>query len=150
MEYSLLKITLIVFFLTFFMPVLAVQDVFEYKNKEGVTEFTDELKENKTPESHVQIKKMTPEQEDESKQKLEQIMEKDKELDKRLAREKQLENERRLKIEKQRALEGKQDVEPEDDGVSRINNRNLRPKPVPPIYPGKPRVKASKKKAKSN
>jgi predicted GIY-YIG superfamily endonuclease len=40
----------------------AVQQVYEYENKEGVVEFTDTIKENKPVIREIQIKKLTAKQ----------------------------------------------------------------------------------------
>lgn len=137
------------------MPTFAVQDVYEYQNKEGVTEFTDQVNDNKKLEKHIQIPKTTPEQEAQGKEKLDGIMAKDKELDKRLAKERKLENDR-LKREAQARADKKQS-EPESDNYSRRRNSNgdwyyppvrpvhpiERPKPGKPVHkPGKPKVRA--------
>lgn len=144
MKYNCFKFGLFYFTVTLSMQAAAVQDVYEYTNKKGVTEFTDEIKADKTPEKHIQIKKMTADEKAQSQQKLEQIMDKDKELDKRLARERKLENERRRQYEEQQALKKKQQPEQEDDGISRRNNRNLNPKPGHPIYPERPGTRPPK------
>ncbi|MCK5662003.1 MAG: DUF4124 domain-containing protein, partial [Thiotrichaceae bacterium] len=49
------------------MPTFSVQDVYEYKNKDGVTEFSDQIEADKKLEKHIQIQKRTPEQEAQSK-----------------------------------------------------------------------------------
>ncbi len=136
MKNNCLRLNLLFFIMTVSMQASAVQDVYEYTNKQGVVEFTDEIKADKKPDKHLQIKKMTPEEEALGEQKLEKIMEKDKELDKRLARERQLENERKRQYQEQQALKKKQQPEQEDDGISRRNNRNLYPRPVQPGRPG--------------
>lgn len=96
-----LKLAALLMIVTNVMPVHAVQDVYEYKNSEGVTEFTDEVKTDKTLKGHTQIQKMTAEKEAQSKQKLEGIMEKDKELDMRQAEQRKRENELRLQTQRQ-------------------------------------------------
>ena len=137
-----LKLTAFYFTMTVSMQAAAVQNVYEYQNSEGVTEFTDEVKADKVPEKQFQIKKMTPEEEALSKQKLEQVREKDKELDKRLARERQLENERKLRSQEQRAQEKQSQQQQPDADYDRYERRrygvptyprrpNLKPKPTP-------------------
>ena len=137
-----LKLTAFYFTMAVSMQAAAVQNVYEYQNSEGVTEFTDEVKADKVPEKQFQIKKMTPEEEAQGKQKLEQIMEKDKELDKRLARERQLENERKLRSQEQRAQEKQSQKQQQDLDYDRYSRRrygvptyprrpNLKPKPTP-------------------
>ncbi|MCP3848818.1 MAG: hypothetical protein GY694_01080 [Gammaproteobacteria bacterium] len=124
--------------------VYAVQDVYEYKNSEGVTEFTDALKDDKTPEKHIQIDKMTPEQEAKSQKKLDRIMEKDKLLDERLAKERKLENEQRLAEQRkiQEANEKKQQENESNDGSNRYYDRGYYPgvpgRPVRPIVKPRP------------
>ena len=76
------------------MPSFSVQDVYEYKNKDGVTEFTDQIEADKKLEKHIQIQKRTPEQEAQSKAKLDEVIKKDNELDKKIAKERKLENDR--------------------------------------------------------
>ncbi|MCU7836466.1 MAG: hypothetical protein KZQ83_14605 [gamma proteobacterium symbiont of Taylorina sp.] len=117
------------------MPVFSVQDVYEYQNKEGVTEFTDKMKANKKPEKHIQIQKMTPEQEIQSKEKLDEIMAKDEKLDKRLAKEKELEEERLEKQKKSRQEELKQ-----QPSNSNNDNRYSAPR-VTPKYKNRPRLR---------
>lgn len=128
------------------MQVEAAQDVYQYQNTEGVTEFTDAVKANQEPEKHFQIKKITPEEEAQSKQKLEQIREKDKALDKRLAGERQLENERRLRYQEQQAAQRKE-RNSEDDNKSYVRGhydddksyvRGYYRRPGLPVNPGKP------------
>ena len=134
MKNQTLKLTAFYFTLTVSMQAAAVQNVYEYQNSEGVTEFTDEVKADKVPEKQFQIKKMTPEEEAQSKQKLKQIMEKDKELDKRLARERQLENERKLRTQEQRAQEKKSQQQQPDEDYDRYSRRRY----GVPTYPRRP------------
>jgi len=105
--------------LTIFSSISAVsaQNVYEYKNNEGVTEFTDERKENEIPEKNIQIKNRTAEQEAKSKEKLNEIMTKDKELDKQIAKENKLKN-KHLKEQqeaKEKKLKQQQSSENGDD-----------------------------------
>ncbi len=133
----------------------AVQDIYEYKNKQGVTEFTDEPKTDKTPEKHIQIEKRTAEEEALSKQKLDKIREKDAQLDKRLAHERAIENEHRRKLAEQQALNNKQKAESEendnDDGYY-DNGYYDRPgrlpigSPIKPKPPGKPVIRPGRPK----
>lgn len=124
------------------MAAFSVQDVYEYQNKEGVTEFTDQPKADTAPEKHIQIEKRTPEQEAQSKEKLNEIMDKDKELDKKLARDRQLENER-LRRETKARQDNSQQQPDETDSSSRRYRRGALypPKPVHPIAPKKSGVK---------
>lgn len=117
------------------------QQVYEYKNKDGVTEFTDQLKQDKEIVSESKIKKMTPEQEAESKAQLEAIVEKDKELDKQRALRNQLEKERRLRLQKEKELEQlkkEQAEESEKDKNSGDIYWRTRPKRYPPVRPEQP------------
>ncbi len=90
--------------------------------------------------------KMTPEQEAKSQQKLDQIMEKDKLLDERLAKERKLENEQRLARQRkiQEANEKKQQEEEKesDEGSNRYYDRGYYPgvpgRPVRPIVKPRP------------
>ena len=135
---SFLKNTLAVFLTLAFIQAQAVQDVYEYKNKEGVTEFTDEVKVNKVPEKHTQIKKMTPEEEAKGQQKLDQIMEKDKALDERLAKERQLENKRRAEAQKQAQEAKKNEGQDDDNGRRRYRDNVYGPYPIRPGIPNNP------------
>jgi len=133
------------------MPVqlIAAQDVYEYKSNEGVTEFTDQVKPDVKPVNQMQIKKMTPEEEAESKAKLDSIREKDKELDQRVKLQQQLENERRIRQQKEQELERLKNTQSDDSKNSNSNNNDniwynppgYRPRPPihrPPNRPGKP------------
>lgn len=121
-----------------------VQNVYEYQNAQGVTEFTDTIKTDKAVVNQLQIKKQTPEEEAQSKAKLEQLMEKDKELDKRLNLQRQLENERHLRHQNERELEK---LKKEQSADSKDNNSNRDaiwigpPRIRPPNRPVKPRPK---------
>lgn len=145
----LLKITVLPLAVFASISAFAAQDVYEYKNNEGVTEFTDQVKDNKKLEKHIQIPKRTAEQEAQSKEKLEDIMKKDKELDKKIAQQRKLENERLRLEEKARADKAKQQSESDNNGngdwyYPRRPVRPIhRPKPSHPIEgkpskPGKP------------
>ena len=133
----------------------AVQDVYEYKNKQGVTEFTDELKTDKVPEQHIQIEKRTAEEEALSQQKLDKIRQRDDQLDKKLAQERAIENEHRRKLAEQQALNKEQKAESEendnDDGYY-DNGYYDRPgrlpigSPIKPKPPGKPVVRPGRPK----
>ena len=119
------------------MPTFSVQDVYEYQNKEGVTEFTDQVKDNKQLEKHIQIPKRTAEQEAQSQEKLNTIMEKDKDLNKKLANERKLENERLRRDAQARADKKQAESESEYDNSSRRRNSNgdwYYP-PVRPVHP---------------
>jgi len=116
-----------------------VQKVYEYQNTQGVTEFTDTVKANKEPVKELQIEKTTPEEEARSKAKLEQIIEKDKELDERVKLQRQLENERVKAQQKSTKQKDKQHSDDSDRdeywrrvpyGV-RPPHRPVRPKPIP-------------------
>lgn len=124
-------------------PPDEVQKVYEYQNSQGVTEFTDTVKTNQEPVKELQIEKTTPEEEARSKAKLEQIIEKDKELDERVKLQRQLENER---IKTQQKSTKPKDNNSADDsdhneywrrvpyGV-RPPHKPVRPKPLPKPRP---------------
>jgi len=136
-----LKLSVLSFSLLFALQVEAVQDIYEYKNKQGVTEFTDEVKRDKAPEKHIQIEKRTPEEEALSQQKLDKIIEKDAQLDKRLAHERAIENEHRRKLAEQQALKNKLKAESKKNDNGYYDNgyydRPVRP-PIKPERPNKP------------
>lgn len=152
MKNQIFKLTAFYFTIIVSMPIEAVQNVYQYQNSEGVTEFTDAVKANQEPEKQFQIKKMTAEEEAQSQQKLEQIMEKDKALDKRLTRERRLENERRLRYQEQQAAQRKERNSEDDSddnnfygggyyrrpGLPLNPGRPMRPKPGVPVNPDRP------------
>jgi len=124
----------------------AVQDVYEYQNAQGVTEFTDQVKADKEPVKQMQIKKMTAEEEAQSEAKLEQIIEKDKALDERVKLQRQLENERNLRLQREqesRQLQKDQQSEQSSDSNGNNNYRDdlwiRRPIVRPPNRPVKAR-----------
>ena len=120
-------------------PVFSVQNVYEYQNPGGVTEFTDQVKADQQAEKHIQIKKRTAEQEAQSKAKLAEIMKKDRELDERLAEQKKLENERlkRQQEARQKKLKEQQLKALEQPAIigRRRKNSYYPPKPVLPVVP---------------
>jgi len=97
------KISYISIFVCLTIPgqIMAAQEVYEYKDSKGVTEFTDKVNTDKELVKEMQIKKTTPEAEAEGKAQLDNIMEKDKELDERLDAQRKLENERMEQAKKQ-------------------------------------------------
>jgi len=131
-----LKLTIVSFAVFNSMSAFSVQDVYEYQNKEGVTEFTDQVQENKKLEKHIQIPKRTSEQEAQSKEKLDGIMAKDKELDKKLANDQKLENER-LRLDAQARTKKKQSESESDNNDDNRRNRNAGwyYPPVRPVHP---------------
>lgn len=140
MNYQHVKISAFLLTLSFSVQVVAVQDVYEYKNSEGVVEFTDAVKTDKKLEKHIQIKKMTPEEEALGKQKLDQIMKKDQALDERLAKERQLENKRRQEAQKQANDAQKNKEQDYEKGTYRNRHRRgyHRRRPVSPDNPNRP------------
>jgi len=145
-----LKLTVVALAVLNSMPAFSVQDVYEYKNKEGVTEFTDQVQDNKQLEKHIQIPKRTSEQEAQSKEKLDNIIEKDKELDKKLANDRKLENER-LRLDAQARADKKQSESESDNDDDGRRNSNVdwyyppvRPRPVHPIVRPKPKHPVNK------
>ena len=143
MNYQREKISVFLLTLSFSAQVAAVQDVYEYKNSEGVVEFTDAVKTDQKLEKHIQIEKMTPEEEALGKQKLDQIMKKDQALDERLAKERQLENKRRQEAQKQASEAQKNNAQNnEKNTYSNRHRRGFhRRRPVLPDVPGNPVVK---------
>jgi len=82
-----------------------VHEVYEYQGKDGVPEFTDQVKPDKSVKSVQQIKKTSPEQEQQSREKLQRLVEKDRQRDKQRTLEKQLEAERNRRYQTERELE---------------------------------------------
>ena len=134
-----LKLTVMALAVFNSMSAFSVQDVYEYQNKEGVTEFTDQVQENEKLEKHIQIPKRTSEQEDQSKEKLNNIMAKDKELDKKLANDRKLENER-LRLDAQARADKKQS-ELESDNDDRRRRDSFGHWYYPPVKPVHPIVR---------
>ena len=138
----LLNFTALSFAVLSTMPCFSVQDVYEYKNKDGVTEFTDQIEADKKLEKHIQIQKRTPEQEAQSKAKLDEIIKKDNELDKKIAKERQLENDRLRRSQEQARQEKiRQQTEDSDSGVhydadGRYYRRDRIRGPVNKLKPG--------------
>jgi len=94
-EKHLFKVVVTISILT--SPIaFSAQDVYEYKNKAGVTEFTDQKNNNAKLQKHIQIDKTTAEQEARSEEKLQQIIKNDQQLDKQIAEKKKLEDEQKL------------------------------------------------------
>lgn len=121
-----------------------VQDIYKYKNKEGVIEFTDELKPNASPKKHIQIKRSTEEENAIREEKLELIKAKDKELDKRLAIEREKKQRQELALKKQREkakaeqLKIQQQTQQEQEQYYYGWPYWQHPMPMPPIHPGRP------------
>ncbi|MCU7939325.1 MAG: hypothetical protein KZQ64_15075 [gamma proteobacterium symbiont of Bathyaustriella thionipta] len=136
--HDLLKLTVFPVAVLCSMPVFPVQDVYQYQNKEGVTEFTDHVKGNKTPQRQFQIQKRTAEQEAQSQQKLNEIIEKDRQLDKKIARDRALENERLRRQQKAKEDDSKEPSSDSDSGGRWRNGIYYPPRPVHPIHPGRP------------
>ncbi|MCW8932883.1 MAG: hypothetical protein OQL19_21915 [Gammaproteobacteria bacterium] len=138
MNIQIIKLSLFLLVASFSIQLHAVQDVYEYKNDEGVIEFTDTVKEDKAPEQHIQIEKMTPEQEEQSKQKLDDIIEKDQALDERRAKERQMENELRRQTKRAQESETQEDEDNSnnDDYLYRRGRY-----PGVPVVPGNPIVR---------
>lgn len=124
------------FICLFSLSLLAEQTVYQYKNSDGVVEFTDEIKADKQPEKKIQIKKMTPEEEALSQKKLQEIRKKDAALNKRLAREIELENEQQRLYDEQKARER---MEPQyEEQYSRRTSGDVWYAPGRPVRPGRP------------
>jgi hypothetical protein len=138
----------------------SVQEVYKYKNKDGVIEYTDHVKSDKKLIGHKEIQKMTPEQEAASKAKLDEIMEKDKALDEKLALERKLERERQLRLQQQSELEAMKNQEAASQ--KKYYDRNggdvivrpprpfpakpSKPKPEQPIARPRPRVSSGERR----
>lgn len=91
-----LQLIAMMFFLAMSLAVFAEQNVYQYQNDSGVTEFTDQQKGDVQAVQQISIPKRTAEQEAQSKAKLESIIAKDKELDKAREARKQQEYDRRM------------------------------------------------------
>ena len=112
-----------------------VQQVYEYKNSQGVTEFTDAIKSDKEPVKELQIKKMTEEEKVQGKAKLEEIMEKDKALDARVEAQRQAENERvKTESKSTKQKQNKSDTDSNSDVYLRRVPYGVRP-PHKPVRP---------------
>jgi len=138
-----LLFNLIILFLVYCpITAFAVQDVYEYENKQGVTEFTDRIKPDQNPASHIQIEKRTAEQEAQGQAKLDAIVKKDQEFDKQIAEQKQIEIEnrqRRQELNNQRAEQQAADNKDDyDDNRYGYYDRYYRPIPGRPIHRPKP------------
>ena len=142
--------TVLTFFILSSSSVLSVQDIYEYENKDGVTEFTDKVNKNKNLQKHIQIKPTTEAQKARGEAQLNKIMENDKQLDKELAEEKLLEEEKSQQrkdamIEKS-SQQGSDDKDRDDGGYYYPTPRHLinRHNPNYPVNkPNRPIVKPS-------
>lgn len=122
-----------------------VENVYQYKNSEGVTEFTDTVKEDQQPVNEIKIPKMSEQEKVQATEKLKQVEQENNELNQRLEAQK----EQDLQNKKDRAQQKKeqqQSDEPEEieyynNGT--IRNRPIRPHPPRPEHPinrpGQPR-----------
>ena len=117
----------------FATSLLAEQTVYQYKNSDGVVEFTDAVKADKKPEKQIKIKKMTAEEEAQSQERLEEIRKKDAQLNKRLAREIEMEEERQRLYEEEKARERLESQYEEQ--YSRRNSGDIWYVPGRPIRP---------------
>ena len=136
----------VLFFFLFAQFVNAEEEtdiIYMYKNDNGVPEFTDTVKPNRAPDAERKLKNMTPEQEAESKAKLDQIIEDDKALDARIAEQEKQDAEREAQRQSEKQEQPKQEenvTEDESDYYNRdvVNDRPHRPinrpiRPKPPI-----------------
>jgi len=122
-----------------------VENVYQYKNSEGVTEFTDTVKEDQQPVNEIKIPKMSEQEKVQATEKLQKIEQQNEELDKRLDAERQADREQQLQRQKAKAEqknneEQSDDVEYYHDGGIRDRDR-LRPvipRPIQPIAPVRP------------
>ena len=120
-----------------------IQDVYQYKTDEGVTEFTDQVKPEKELINHSQIRKMTSEEEQLRQEKLDEIIEKDKQADRQRALQNQLEQERRLRQQREKEIERLKRQQAEDSNKSDKDRDVIwlippRRHPRPPIKPEHP------------
>ena len=119
------------------------QDVYQYKTDEGVTEFTDQVKPEKDLIRHSQIRKMTAEEELLRQEKLDEIIEKDKQADRQRALQNQLEQERRIRQQREKEIERLKKQQAEDSN-KKDKDRDViwlvppRRHPRPPVKPEHP------------
>ncbi|RKZ86940.1 MAG: hypothetical protein DRQ39_05060 [Gammaproteobacteria bacterium] len=121
-----------------------VENIYQYKNSEGVTEFTDTVKENQQPVNEIKIPKMSEQEKVQATEKLKQVEQENNELNQRLEAQK----EQDLQNQKDRAQQKKeqqQSDEPEE--IEYYNNGYVRdrdrlrpvvPRPVQPVAPVRP------------
>ena len=125
------------------MPVLSVQDVYQYENEAGVKEFTDRVKLEQAPKKHIQIENTSAEQEAAGKARLDEIIRSNEEYDKKIAEQKRLENER-LRYQQEINSQNSKEQAPEyyeDDNRYGYYGRYYRPRPGHPIERPKPKPK---------
>ena len=129
------------------MLVLAAQDIYQYEDKEGVTEFTDRLKPDKTPKQHIQIENTPARQIVEGQDRLDKLIQYNEEYDNNIAEQQRLENERREKQQELNAQRSNDQINETDNNRydynggyygSRPGRPGYRPKPVNPIERPKP------------
>jgi len=146
-EKHLFKVVVTISILT--SPIaFSAQDVYEYKNKAEVTEFTDQKNNNAKLQKHIQIDKTTAEQEARSEEKLQQIIKNDQQLDKQIAEKKKLEDEQkqlRKEASKEKSKQQSSDNNDRNDNgyyystprhlINRHDLKNPGEKPARPVKP---------------
>ena len=120
------------------LPAEEVQKVYEYQNSQGVTEFTDTIKADKEPVQQLKIEKRSAAEEAQSQEKLQQIREKDRELDKKINSRRQMEYKRST-----RQRSEQQTQKSDDDDVDIYYRRRL-PYARPPHRPIKPKPRPAR------
>jgi len=122
-----------------------VDNIYQYKNSEGVTEFTDTVKEDKAPVNQIKIPKMTEQEKAQATKKLEQVEQENKELDQQLEAQRQLDKERNIQRQKVQAEKKKNEQQSDETQEIKYYNNGTqlgRPivRPRPPIRPRPPTV----------
>lgn len=132
-------------------PTDNTQKIYKYQDDQGIPEFTDTIKTDKEPVKKLQIEKMSEEEKARSEAKLEQIREKDQQLDERVRLQRQREYERNKKTQRSDNTPEADEQDYSDSyywrhrrrfpGKIERPDRPLKPRPKPlPIKPrpGKP------------
>jgi TolA-binding protein len=120
------------------LSVLNAEDaehIYQYENSEGVTEFTDSVKEDEVPVNQIKIQKMTEQEKIQATEKLKQVEQENKELNQRLEAQK----EQDLQNQKDRAQQKKeQQQSDEPQEIEFYNNGNAWDNRQPPLRPRPP------------
>ncbi|MFK5984031.1 MAG: hypothetical protein QM479_01215 [Pseudomonadota bacterium] len=124
----------------------AVQDVYQYQDKQGLVEFTDKVKNNQKPVKQFQFNKETVAEKAQREEKLELLRQQNKEIDKRVKLQQQLDNQRLINLQKQQEIEklkqqslDRQNTEQYNQGRYYRGGRWYYPPIIkPPHYPVKP------------
>ena len=94
-----------------------VEHIYQYENSEGVTEFTDVIKEDQVPVEQIKIQKMTEQEKVQATERLNQIEQENNELNQRLEAQKEQDRqnqEDRALAREQKQKEQRQSDEPEE------------------------------------